>query len=96
MLEPDEMEDESGERITVISSTPPNPDLVHRGVIVLLNMLQYVSSLDEGGEQRQREIKSAREAGVEERLMEILRGSGVGREVLEPTVEALKLLKQLK
>lgn len=96
MLEPDKMEDESGERITVISSTPPNPDLVHRGVIVLLNMLQYVSSLDEGGEQRQRVIKSAREAGVEERLMEILRGSGVGREVLEPTVEALKLLKQLK
>jgi hypothetical protein len=96
MLEPDEMEDESGEKITVISSTPPNPDLVHRGVIVLLNMLQYVSSLERGGEQRQRETKSAREAGVEERLMEILRGSGVGREVLEPTVEALKLLKQLK
>lgn len=81
--------DEDGEEIPVISSAPPTPELVHRGVIILLNLLEYA----EKGNVRDRQIARAREAGVETKLLEAIRREKA-REILEPAVEALKLFKR--
>ncbi len=94
MLDPEDAAhelDEDNEAIPAISSTPPNPELVHRAVITLLNLFTYASSLDEN--RRSTEFATARKAGMEDKLLEVLR-SGAGEEVLQPTVECLKLLQK--
>jgi hypothetical protein len=91
MLEPDEVQHE-GEKIAIISSEPISPDLMHRAVVLLLNLVTYTASLE--GDERGKEVKSARETGVEARLMAVLK-MNTGREVLEPAVEALKMLKHM-
>ncbi|WVR03716.1 hypothetical protein IAU60_000711 [Kwoniella sp. DSM 27419] len=91
-VEPAEV-DENGEEIPVISSTPavPNLDLVHRAVIILLNLVTYAVSLE--GNERSRLLGEIRAAGVTNRLLPVLR-MRVGEEVLQPAVECLKLLKK--
>ena len=84
--------DDDDEPIPVISSTPPNPALVHRAVIILFNLIQYVVALAPGA--RRDRLAAARKAGVEEKLRELLRIE-MTQEVVEPVVECLKLLKEL-
>lgn len=83
--------DEEGEDIPVISSTPPNPDLVHRAVIILLNLVEYASQMEA---RRQTILTEARAAGVEGKVMSAVRANMNRREIIEPAVELLKLLKQ--
>ncbi|WWC88035.1 uncharacterized protein L201_002938 [Kwoniella dendrophila CBS 6074] len=93
--EEEEEVDENGEIIPVISSTPstPNPGLVHRGVIILLNLISYVfEELKE--EDKSNHLQEIRSANVEEELMDVLKTKGMSEDILVPTVEALKLLKK--
>ncbi|KAL1407669.1 SWI5-dependent HO expression protein 4 [Vanrija albida] len=55
--------DEHGDRIPALSSQPPDPALVHRGVFVALNLLNYVDELpsEEGGPQLARAAKALKE-----------------------------------
>ncbi|WRT65818.1 uncharacterized protein IL334_002767 [Kwoniella shivajii] len=96
LLQPDEEEeyDDEGEKIPVISSTPslPNPDLVLRGVIVLLNLITYTVNLSD--ENRIKGLQAIKHANVGDRLIGVVRLKGIGEEVLAPTVEALKMLKK--
>ncbi|KAK6907489.1 hypothetical protein I203_101483 [Kwoniella mangroviensis CBS 8507] len=99
LLEPDSEEeeyDEDGEIIPVISSTPalPNLDMVHRGVIILFNLITYTVKLKEN--EQQTEMNRLEEAKVQDKLMQVLRLKGMSEDVLVPTVEALKLLKMAK
>ncbi|WWD16393.1 hypothetical protein CI109_100819 [Kwoniella shandongensis] len=97
LLDPDEEEeeiDENGEKIPIISSAPtavPNLDLVHRGVIILHNLVQY--TLGRPGDAKKDGLKGIKDADVEGNLMGVLRMK-VGQEVLVPTVECLKMLKR--
>ncbi|WVW80289.1 hypothetical protein I302_102267 [Kwoniella bestiolae CBS 10118] len=85
--------DEDGEVIPVISSTPvtPNPELVHRGVIILFNLINYTMSLAD--DEKKSEMERMREANVQDGLMGVLKTRGMSEEVLVPAVEALKMLK---
>ncbi|KAK8861684.1 hypothetical protein IAR55_002507 [Kwoniella newhampshirensis] len=97
MLDPEDEEeeiDENGEKIPIISSSPttvPNPDLVHRAVIILHNLVLF--TLGQEGDAKMDGLKGVKEAGVENKLMDVLR-MRVGQEVLQPLVECLKILKR--
>ncbi|ORY21422.1 hypothetical protein BCR39DRAFT_553603 [Naematelia encephala] len=93
LLEPDEDEDEEGEKIQVISSTPllPNIDLAHRAITVLFNLVAHIVGLS--ADERKKILKVARSDDIENKLMAVLR-LPVGQEVLAPTVEILKILKR--
>lgn len=77
--------------ISIISITLPNSDLAYRAVTILRNFITFCSSMEET--RRGSEFSVAKEARMEERLLETLR-SGVGEEVSQITVECLKLLKK--
>ncbi|WWC68496.1 uncharacterized protein I206_102425 [Kwoniella pini CBS 10737] len=98
LLLPDQEEeyDEDGEVIPIISSHPalPSPELVFRGVIILLNLINYIINSDQ--DDRKTRLDDIGNAGVEARLMEILRIKGMSEDILVPTVEALKALKQAR
>ncbi|WVQ77405.1 hypothetical protein IAR50_007090 [Cryptococcus sp. DSM 104548] len=97
LLEPpsDEEFDDDGEPIPVISSSPPtpNPELVHRGVIILYNLLEYALTL--GAEDKTKERIRVKEDGVEGKLFGVL---GVvkkmGEEVVQPTVQCLRMIRE--
>ncbi|TYJ56244.1 hypothetical protein B9479_003089 [Cryptococcus floricola] len=97
LLEPpsDETYDDDGEPIPIISSSPPapNPELVHRGVIILYNLLEYALTL--GVEEKAKERVRVKEARVEEKLFGAL---GVvkkmGEEVVQPTVQCLRMIRE--
>ena len=96
MLEPDAPETgEDGEEIPVISSAPLNPDMAHRGVIVILNLLEYIISGEKqlSGTRRDVELAKVRQAGIERKVGDVAKGLR-SREILEPAVEILKLLKR--
>ncbi len=84
--------EEDDERLEVISSSLPNSDLVYRGVIILLNLLEYISSLNE--DQRSAGGEGLRDAKVEEKLLGLLRMK-FGDEILRVIVECLKVLKRV-
>ncbi|WWC60453.1 uncharacterized protein I303_103025 [Kwoniella dejecticola CBS 10117] len=96
LLQPEEEEnyDEDGEIIPVISSKPalPNPELVLRGVIILLNLINY--TVKSSGDTRDVGLQDIKTAKVEAHLMAILKTKGMSEDILVPTVEALKALKQ--
>ncbi|WVQ93526.1 hypothetical protein IAU59_000600 [Kwoniella sp. CBS 9459] len=100
MLEPDEEfeTDEDGEAIPVISSSStsgtPDPGMVHRGVIILLNLVTYVLSLS--GLARDQGLREIRSSRLQEKLLGLLRMKefAASDEVLQPTVECLKMLKR--
>ncbi|OCF31164.1 hypothetical protein I316_07131 [Kwoniella heveanensis BCC8398] len=106
MLEPDQEEDfdldEDGEPIPVISSSTastdsPDPGMVHRGVIILLNLVTYTLALTgEDGKARENGLKDIRQSGLEGKLMHLLRMKELSGsdEILQPTVECLKMLKR--
>lgn len=83
--------DDEEEAIPVISTSLPNSDLVHRGVAVLYNLINFaVESKTKGkGDQW---LEAARTAVIEDKLMEVVRREK-RMEILQPAVEALKLLK---
>jgi hypothetical protein len=83
--------DDEEEAIPVISTSLPNSDLVHRGVAVLYNLINFaVESKTKGkGDQW---LEAARTAVIEDKLMEVVRREK-RMEILPPAVEALKLLK---
>lgn len=90
-LDGDGEEEEQVETIPVISTAEVDPHIVHRAVVILLNLINHTVSLTV--EARKNGLREAREAGVEERLMRVLRMS-VGRDVLSAAVDALKILKK--
>ncbi|KAI9632778.1 uncharacterized protein MKK02DRAFT_41088 [Dioszegia hungarica] len=91
LLEPEEIEEE-GEKIALISSTPPDEGLILRAVCVLQNLLQYTVGMK--GEAREREVQRIKGDGVQEALRGVV-GLKVGQGVLRPVVECLQLLKKM-
>lgn len=94
MLDPEDAvdgDDKDGQPIPIISNTPPNPDSVYRAVIILLNLITYTSTLEES--RRLSEFDVAQATGLEDKLLSVLRLK-VADEVLQPTVECLKILKR--
>lgn len=83
--------DEQGEDIPVISSTPPNPDLALRGVVVLYNLVEYAVQNETT---RANLLREAREAGIEEKMLRVIKENMARRDILEPAVELLKTLKR--
>jgi hypothetical protein len=96
LLEPEVPQlDEDGEEMPVISSAQPNADLIHRAVIVVYNLVDYAASLDKDGVVKGKGyLEEAQKAGVEEKLVEVVKANMSRREILEPAVEALKILKR--
>ncbi|WVF65892.1 hypothetical protein IAT40_000629 [Kwoniella sp. CBS 6097] len=99
MLEPDQEyeTDDEGESIPVISSSTtssPDPGLVHRGAIILLNLVTHTLSLD--GQAKEKGLSDIRQSGLEDKLMGLLRMKEFAgsEEILQPTVECLKMLKR--
>jgi len=96
LLEPDSPETgEDGEDIPVISSAPLNPDLVHRGVITILNLLEHLTSAGQPDPAiiSAEELAKVRQAGIEEKVMGVVK-EVKRREILEPAVEVLKILRR--
>ena len=94
MLDPDPQpddEDDDGNFMPTISTTPPDQGMVHRTVIILLNLVTF--SISRGSGDGERDLKEARDAGVEERLLEIVHRQK-GEDILGPAVECLKILKR--
>jgi len=94
MFDPEDTDaelDEDDQPIPVTSTTPPNLDLVHRAVIILLNLVTFTRVQPEP--QRVTEFAAARKAGIEDKLLGVLRMK-IGEELLQPTVECLKILKK--
>lgn len=91
MFDPPDHVEEDGETIPVITTSGPDPGLIHRAAVILFNLITYTATMDDN--EMREQLKKAREAGVEERLMGVL-GMSMPTEVLQPTVECLKLLKQ--
>jgi len=89
----EEEEDEDGNAIPVISSLPPDEPSIHRGAIILFNLIEYVAAFDQTP--RRKELDRMRTAGVQECLMRILR-SKLDMSILEPVVATLKLLKSIE
>ncbi|WOO85014.1 Protein unc-45 A [Vanrija pseudolonga] len=82
--------DDAGARIPVVSSQPPNPDLVHRGVFIALNLLNYVDELPSPA--REEQLKRAA-AGLKDPLERLQKGLGSDPNGVRPHVEhMLKLL----
>ena len=93
LFEPDVPEtDEEGEEIPVISTSPPHPDLVHRGVIILYNLVEYVAGSEESG--RQIQLGLIRAAGLEGKMIEVIKENMSRREIIEPAVGIAKILKK--
>ncbi|WVO14736.1 hypothetical protein L204_102374 [Cryptococcus depauperatus] len=97
LLEPiEEVEyDENGETIPIISSTSsvPNPELVHRGAIILYNLLEYVVDLPI--EERKREKEKIKQDAIQEKLMNALQtAKEVGNEITQPIVECLRHIRE--
>jgi hypothetical protein len=92
MFDPPDQVDEDGEIIPVITTLPPDPGLIHRAAVILYNLIEYTTATMPEGD-RLEELKQAREAGVETRLMGLL-GMSMPTEILQPVVESLKLLKK--
>lgn len=88
----EEEEDEDRNVIPVISSAPPDEPSIHRGAIILYNLVEHVAALDETP--KRKESDRMREAGVQDVLMRILR-SQLDMSTLEPVVATLKLLKSI-
>lgn len=92
---PEVADDERTETIPIISSTPPqpNPELVHRGVIILYNLLEYVVSLQ--GKEREAEKKKIEADGVQNMLFGVLKVvKGMGDEMIQPVVFSLKMIRE--
>ena len=95
MMQPDEPTDDEEGVLEIRregQGDKADPELVHRAVVVVLNLVSYAADLDAG--RRSQQLQAARRAGVEASLMDVLRTPGMGPEVLQPAVEALKLLKR--
>ena len=86
---------EDEEEIPVISSAPLDPELAHRGILLLFNLVFHATK--EGSKilkgTREEEVAKMRQAGVEEKVLSIVKEIR-RREILEPAAEILKLLKQ--
>lgn len=81
--------DDTGARIPVVSSQPPNADLVHRGVFIALNLLNYVDELPSPA--REEQLKRA--TGLKDALERLSKGLGSDPNGVRPHVEhMLKLL----
>lgn len=92
---PEVEDDERTETIPIISSTPPQPnaELVHRGVIILYNLLEYVVSLQ--GKEREAEKKRIEADGVQNMLFGVLKVvKGMGDEMIQPVVFSLKMIRE--
>jgi hypothetical protein len=88
----EQVEDEDGNAIPVISSAPPDEPSIHRGAIILYNLVEYVATLDETTKREQ--LDRIHEAGVQDVLMRLLH-SKLAMSTLEPVVATLKLLKSI-
>lgn len=87
--------DERTEPIPIISSTPsqPNAELVHRGVIILYNLLEYVVGLP--GKEREAEKKRIEADGVQNVLFGVLKVvKDMGDEMIQPVVFSLKMMRE--
>ncbi|TXT13199.1 hypothetical protein VHUM_01600 [Vanrija humicola] len=82
--------DDAGQRLPVVSSQPPNADLVHRGVFIALNLLNYVDELPSPA--REEQLKRAA-AGLKDALGRLRTGLGADPNGVAPHVDhMLKLL----
>lgn len=84
--------DEEGESIPVVSSDGPDEASLHRAAVILHNLVVYSAGLEDE-EERKRQFKRLRQDDVETTLMSLLTKS-IDRDVLEPVVECLKVIKQ--
>ena len=97
MFEPDDDPAPEGEdeklhhTVTTMTTALADPGLVHRAVIILLNLVTFISNTDKT--RRNAEFAVARKAGIEEWLLEVLEMK-VGEEVLQPTLECMMMLKK--
>jgi hypothetical protein len=94
-----ETEEDEDEDIEEVSTLPPDLGLVHRGSVILANILAYAETV--GNEEMGKVARTATDSGVTRSLLNLLavwtsRDSAAqkpSQEVLAAVVECLKMLK---
>lgn len=104
LLEPprvaaDDGDDDLEEDVEEISTLPPDPALVHRCVIILVNLFSFISAM----ESRQASLDAVRQTRIVQLLIGLLalwtdkdsRHEPADKDAVDATIECLRLLKEM-